>query len=245
MSMNEALAAMAAQMPVALGTVSLGAKAGLVVVDEVNGFCTPGFGPLAPAAPDVRIAAMIAETDLLARAFADRGNPIMVFRDTHVPGRAEPPYPPHCEIGTGQEELVQELAWLEACATAEFLDKDVINGFVGGMRPDGSNAVLEWISRNGVEQLVVVGICTDICVADFVLTMMSARNHHHGDAPMLPRLRDVIVHEPACATYDLPLAVARGLGLPDVAAHPQALAHHMGLAMMQARGAVLTERLVM
>ena len=69
---------------------------------------------------------------------------------------------------------------------------------------------------------------------DFVLTMLSARNHD-----LMPGLADIYVHAGACATYDLPRETAEGLGLPPTAAHPQALTHHMGLYFMASRGARL------
>jgi hypothetical protein len=56
-------------------------------------------------------------------------------------------------------------------------------------------------------------------------------------------LEDIVVYEPACATYDLPLAVARDLGLTDTAAHPQQPAHHIGLYVMASRGALLAGEL--
>jgi hypothetical protein len=64
-------------------------------------------------------------------------------------------------------------------------------------------------------QVLVVGICTDVCVLDFVLTIMSARNHG-----ITPPLKDVYVYTKACATYDLPLQVAKDLG-PGAISHPQ------------------------
>ena len=84
---------------------------------------------------------------------------------------------------------------------------------------------------------MAVGICTDICVADFVGTLLSARNHG-----LMPTLKDVVVLEPACATYDLPRAAAE-LGLPETAAHPQAATHHLGLYIMASRGAVIASGL--
>ena len=87
--------------------------------------------------------------------------------------------------------------------------------------------------------MLVVGICTDICVMDFVLTMLSARNHG-----MMPSCRDIFVYADGCATYDLPKPVATQLGLPETASHPQALAHHMGLYFMAARGARIVSEVV-
>lgn len=224
-------------LPLSFSRFSIDARpAGLVVVDEVRGFAAVGCGPLAPPAPDPVIDRMIAETDRLARAFAERNRPILVFRDSHIPGKAEPPYPPHCEQGSGDDELVSELAWLADCPQATLVAKDCINGFIGGIDPvSGRNRVTDWIAANGVEAVLVAGICTDICVMDFVLTLLSARNHGLA-AP----LADVVVHEPGCATYDLPREMAETLGLPPVAAHPRRETHHMGLYFMASRGAVLS-----
>lgn len=213
-------------------------SAGLVVVDEVNGFATPGCGPLAPPGPDARIDQMIAETDKLARAFAGRKQPVLAFLDSHIPGKAEPPYPPHCEIGTGQENLVPALAWFSADPQVTEIRKDCINGFVGAIDPaTGRNAVVDWVNSHSLSAVLVVGICTDICVMDFVLTLLSARNHG-----LMPSLKDIVVYEPGCATYDLPRAVVDQIGLPPTATHPRDLTHHMGLYFMASRGAILADR---
>ncbi|UEM19326.1 isochorismatase family protein [Skermanella mucosa] len=226
-------------LPIALNRFDPASKpTGLVIVDEVHGFCTVGCGPLAPAAPNAQVARMVAETVGLARRFESEGWPTLAFLDTHIPGKPEPPYPPHCEIGTGQENLVGELEWLVDSPTATLIRKDCINGFVGAIEQDGRNRLLDWITGNRLKAVLAVGICTDICVMDFVLTLLSARNHG-----MAGDLEDIVVYEPGCATYDLPLAVARDLGLPDTAAHPQAETHHMGLYAMASRGAVLAGEL--
>lgn len=210
---------------------------GLVIVDEVNGFAQVGAGNLAPPEPNAQVARMVSETDAVARRFAASERPIFAFLDTHEPGVPEPPYPPHCERGTGEEELVAELKWLENAEQATLCRKDCINGFVGAIQ-GGENRILNWILRHDLRSVIVVGICTDICVMDFVLTLLSARNHG-----LCGHLRDVVVYEPGCATYHLPKATARELGLPESAAHPQAETHHMGLYFMGSRGAVLADRL--
>ena len=223
-------------MPIATAPFDAAAqRTGLVIVDEVNGFATVGAGPLAPPAPNPQVSRMVEETDRLARRFAARGWPIAAFLDTHTPGKPEPPYPPHCERGTGQEELVPELAWLHGCEHATLIEKDCINGFVGAIDADaGTNRIVDWARAGGIETALVVGICTDICVMDFVLTMLSARNHG-----LMPDLAEIVVYEPGCATYGLDLETAAQLGLPETASHPQALAHHLGLYFMASRGARL------
>ena len=222
------------ELPIALGGFDPAAQTtGLVVVDEVNGFATVGAGNLAPPQPNAQVSRMVGETDALARRFEAAGWPILAFLDTHDPGKPEPPYPPHCERGTGEEDLVPELLWLNGSAAATLVRKDCINGFVGAI--DGArNHMVDWVNGNRLTAVLTVGICTDICVMDFVLTMLSARNHG-----LMPTLQDIVVYEPACATYDLPGAVAESLGLPATAAHPQHLTHHLGLYFMASRGARL------
>ena len=224
-------------MPLAMGPVEIGdRRTGLVIVDEVNGFATVGAGNLAPPVESGQVSTMVRETDRLARGFSRRDWKILAFLDTHVPGKPEPPYPPHCEAGTGEEDLVPELAWLEGDANSTLVRKDCINGFVGAIRTDGSNAVVDWAVENRLQTLLVVGICTDICVMDFVLTMLSARNHD-----LMPGLENIIVHVPGCATFDLPRAATTELGLPESLAHPGDATHYMGLYFMASRGAVLAD----
>ncbi len=234
---DQLLALLGEAMPVEAVPVDLsGRKVGLVVVDEVNGFATVGAGALAPPVPNDQVAHMVSETDRLARAFQTAGHPILAFLDTHEPGVPEPPYPPHCERGTGEEDLVPALAWLESEGAATLVRKDCINGFIGAIQADGSNTVVDWANAAGLDTILVVGICTDICVMDFVLTLLSARNHG-----MVPSLKDIVVHAPGCSTYDLPAAVAESLTLPKTARHPQMATHHLGLYFMASRGAIISD----
>lgn len=231
-----------AELPIRLVDYEVPAgETGLVIVDEVNGFCTVGAGNLAPPAPDAQVSAMVEATVGLARAFTERRWPVLAFLDTHEPGKPEPPYPPHCERGSGEENLVPALAWLADDPDVTLMRKDCINGFVGAIEPvhhgahgTSRNRVCDWVNAHRLSSVVVTGICTDICVMDFVLTMLSARNH-----ACMPTLRDIVVLEPATATYDLPRAATGSLGLPDTAAHPKLPTHHMGLYFMASRGAVL------
>lgn len=206
-------------------------RPGLLAVDLINGFCQVGCGPLAPAAPNEQVTRMIAETDRLARIIG----PKLAFRDSHGPDQVEAPYPPHCIVGTGADELVDELAWLNDDPNTHVMPKDCIDGVVGGHLEDGSNIVFEWAKTNGIDRIIVVGICTDICVLNAVTSLLSARTRG-----FLGAVKDIIVHEPGCATYDLPLETARELGLPDTTAHPQAAFHQLGLMIMQNQGAIIT-----
>lgn len=205
-------------------------KTGLVLVDVVSGFCTVGAGNLAPRQPDKQISDMVEESVRLARLFCEKKWPVFAFLDSHNPDIPEPPYPPHCFAGTDEARLVPALQWLENEPNATFKCKDCIDGFLGSIEEDGSNLFVDWVKNNQIKAILVVGICTDICVLDFVSSTLSARNRR-----FLTPLEDVIVYSRACATYDLPVHVARNIdgALP----HPQDLMHHIGLYMAKGRGA--------
>lgn len=207
---------------------------GLIIVDEVNGFATVGAGNLAPQTPNKQVSVMVSETNRLASSFTKQEMPILAFLDTHDSGKPQLPYPPHCERGTGEEDLVPELKWLENDPQATLVRKDCINGFIGAIQPDGSNSIIDWVRENQLTNILVVGICTDICVMDFVLTMLSVRNHG-----MLHSLKEVLVYDKGCSTYNLPRNIVEEIGLPASASHPQKITHYMGLYFMASRGAKL------
>lgn len=107
-------------------------------------------------------------------------------------------------------------------------------------------------------KLLVAGICTDICVLDFICSTLSARNRG-----FLAPLKDVVVYSGGCATFDFPVSVAKetkaGLAHPQVennyklrsknyshnipvpsgsySAFLQEMMHHVGLYMAKGRGA--------
>ncbi|EPS74151.1 hypothetical protein M569_00604 [Genlisea aurea] len=202
-------------------------KPGLVLVDIVNGFCTVGAGNLAPRAADDQIDGMVEESVRISKEFCKRKWPIYALLDTHSPDVPEPPYPPHCIAGTDESNLVPALRWLESEPNVKIRRKDCIDGFIGSIDEDGSNAFVDWIESNEVHLLLVAGICTDICVLDFVCSALAARNHG-----LVRPLEDVIVYSNGCATFDLPSSTVHG-ALP----HPQRFMHHVGLYIAKGRGA--------
>ncbi|KAI5669755.1 hypothetical protein M9H77_19608 [Catharanthus roseus] len=205
-------------------------KTGLVLIDVVNGFCTVGSGNLAPTAPDKQISGMVDESVRLAKVFCEKKWPVFAFLDSHHPDIPEHPYPPHCIVGTDESKLVPALEWLENEPNVTLRRKDCIDGFLGSIEKDGSNVFVDWVKTNQIKAILVVGICTDICVLDFVCSALSARNRR-----ILTPLEDVIVYSCGCATFDLPLHVARNT--KGALAHPQDLMHHIGLYMAKGRGA--------
>ena len=212
---------------------------GLVLVDPVKGFVCPGAGALAPREESPSMRHMVDVCDQRARAFLKRKRPVFVFLDCHRPDQKEPPYPPHCVRGSGEEEIVAELEWLRNEPGVSFRNKDCVNGFVGAVDTDGRNVFSEWLKTHRVENLLVAGICTDICVMDLVLTVLSARNHG-----LLSGLQEVFVDADGCTTYDLPMALTKELGLPPSAVHLRCESHHVGLYFMASRGARIAGEVV-
>lgn len=215
--------------------ISEDVKTGLVLVDIINGFCTVGAGNLAPREPNNQISQMIEESERVARVFCDKKWPVLAFIDSHQPDKPEHPYPPHCIAGTEESNLVPALRWLEKEANVTIRRKDCYDGFIGSFEEDGSNIFVDWVKTNKIELLLVVGICTDICVLDFVCSTISARNRG-----FLTPLKDVVVYSGGCATFDFPVSVAKET--KDALAHPQELMHHVGLYMAKGRGAKIAKQ---
>lgn len=65
-------------------------------------------------------------------------------------------------------------------------------------------------------KILVVGVCTDICVLDFVCSTLSARN-----LGFVKPLQDVVLYSKGCATFDIPQHVARNS--KGVLPHPQVI----------------------
>lgn len=237
-------------LPVVAAPVTLPAEGnvGLVLVDIVRGFTRQGN--LADARS---MAPMVGAVDELARRLLATLGPrlrLLVLRDTHHGDVPEPPYPPHCIRGTGEEELDPEIAWVAEHDQATVLDKDAINGLVGGLERAGGglwrSRVTDWAADHDLRCLVLVGDCTDICVSDLAVSLLSARNHgmltradpDEDRAAYAGAIRgtEIVVYAPGCATYHLdpddPLPEGQ-----EHLRHPATVAHHVGLWICQSRGA--------
>src|SRR5690606_21450767 len=89
-------------MPVAPQSADLRTgRVGLVLVDPVVGFTLEGALSDAESLQPM-VDAIDTLTRQLIEAIGDRLG-IFVFRDHHGPDQIEPPYPPHCQEGTGEE----------------------------------------------------------------------------------------------------------------------------------------------
>ena len=167
----------------------------ILVVDLVNGFCSRG----ALASP--RLAAVVAPVRAYLEAETAAGAVPIFLADTHEPDDPEfAMFPPHCVKGSGEEEIVTDLAPLAAAATV--VRKRRFSGFSG----TGLEGLLASLAPDVVD---VVGVCTDICVL-------------HTVAGLCDRDYAVVVPRSLVATFDAP-------GHDAVEAERFALAHMSGV----------------
>jgi nicotinamidase/pyrazinamidase len=149
----------------------------IIVVDMLNGFCR--FGALSSPRLDAVTAPL---REHLEREEA-AGASLVFLVDTHAPDDVEfAMFPPHCVEGSGEDEVVPELAGLAARGTV--VRKSRYSGFYGTELDD----VLRRLAPDVVE---VVGVCTDICVL-------------HTVAGLRDRDYRVLVRRDLVATYDAP-----------------------------------------
>ena len=217
----------------------------LVIIDVVKGFTTLGV----LADPD-SMDSMVEEIDSLAvrlmRVLGGRLH-ITMFRDRHDSEVPEPPYPPHCCMDTTEWTFDDRIAWLSSLGSmTTVIDKDCINGFVGSFDVSSDdrgnydipyrNRFLQHMLIRKPKAVIVVGDCTDICVSDFVVSLLSARNHglltsackRFQKEVYVEQITglDICVYESGCATF-------------NTRWHPGEIAQHIGLWTMASRGAMI------
>lgn len=228
-------------------TIKPNGSVGLVIVDPGQGFTR--FGNLADPTHMVPMVGRIAYEYRRLKAQLDDHLHVLIFLDTHQTDIPEPPYPPHCIMGTGEEDIDPDLEFLLKEPSVRVIRKNCINGFVGAMRHVGwidaighrwANTYVDWLIENRLSTLLFTGDCTDICVSDLVVTSLSARNHGMF-ATHNPQQRayvqditsmDFVILASACETFDAP-----AIG------HDREAWHHVGLATMASRGAILASKI--
>lgn len=134
----------------------------VIVVDMLRGFLEEG-NPLFCGEEARQIIPHIRE--LLRRELA-KGSRIIYLVDTHDPDDREfQMFPRHCVRGSGETEIIPELAdYLR-----EKIPKNRYSGFF-------NTNLAERLEELGAEELIVVGVCTDICVMH---TVADARNREY------------------------------------------------------------------
>lgn len=149
----------------------------VIVIDMLVGFCrhghlfSPRYDPMVPGLVEHLAAAEAA------------GDDIVFLADTHAADDPEfTMFPPHCVEGSGEDEVIPELAAFVERGT--LVRKHTFSGFRG----TGLDDVLARLAPDVVE---VAGVCTDICVL-------------HTVYDLRVRGYDVVVRKDLVETYDAP-----------------------------------------
>ncbi len=154
----------------------------LVIIDVVNGFVNDG--PMSSP----RIAGIVPNIVDIIKKAGDLGIEKIFFGDSHTEDSPEfDSYPVHCMVGTWESQVVDEIKELGGY---RYIPKNSTNAFI---EPEFQ----EWLNDNeNIENFIVVGDCTDICILQFVTTLKAYFN-------MKNKRSRVIVPMNAVDTYDL------------------------------------------
>ncbi|NLY72263.1 MAG: cysteine hydrolase [Tissierellia bacterium] len=131
--------------------------------------------------------------------------------DRHPKGAVEfKSYPPHCEEGSGEDELIEEL--LPYTEDSLIISKNSTNLF-------HAKDFLDFLKDfPQIKDFVFVGVVTDICILQATLSLRSYFNEHNQD-------KEIHVLVPAVDTFEL-----------EATNHPRGLHNLFSLYNMQMNG---------
>lgn len=158
----------------------------IVVVDMVNGFVKEGV--MSSQRVDDSITKNIVE--LIEKTF---GYKKVYFIDSHEQEAIEfNSYPPHCVKGSSEAKIIDELHSISSKEKeVAYIEKNSTNGFL-------DKKFQQWLEKNidTIENYIVVGCVTDICVLQFSLSLKVYFNE-------INKFKRVIVPMNCVETYDL------------------------------------------
>ncbi len=179
----------------------------LLVVDVIDGFLK--IGNMSFESGQVVLDPIVK----LVEQFIENGDMIAAFRDEHPEDSLEfKTYPIHCVKGTQESELVSELKPYEE----HFVD-------IPKRSTNGTNtlAFQKLLKDNRFTEIVVVGVCVDICVLQAVLSLVTYFYENDIDTK-------VIVPKDAVATF-------------DSEAHPEAEFYDFSIKLMENASAQIVD----
>lgn len=157
-------------------------KTAIVVLDMIRGFAK--HGALYSPRVERLIKTVVADVDALEEAWK------VFLCDSHDEEATQfSNYPPHCVKGTEEAEIVPELKpFIDSKSMV--IEKNSTNGFL-------EPAFQEWLEGHmDIDNWIVEGDCTDICVLQFTLTLKA-----HFDR--IQKSKRIIVPVDAVDTFHL------------------------------------------
>ena len=139
----------------------------LLIIDMVNGFVKEG------ALADSYINTITPNIINLIKEFKEKGFDIISVQEGHSENSKEfENFPMHCILGTKEAELIDELKPYEndmklirKNSTCGFVTKDFFEYFEN--------------NKNEIDEVVLAGCCTDICVLNFAIPLKTYINEHN------------------------------------------------------------------
>lgn len=199
--------------PLSLETVvSDPERVAICSVDMLRGFCYEGRLSSARAA-----ACVTPIVNLFKRAHAHGVRNYVLIQEWHSEEAKEfEAYGLHCVRGTREAETIPELSSLPFAGDFVIVHKNSLHTLV-------DTDMERWLEQHpNVDTYIVVGVCTDLCTYDLALDLKLRANTRNI-------ARRVVVPADAVNTYDLPVSVAKQLG---VLPHDASLLHPLFLYMM-------------
>lgn len=154
-------------------------KTALFIIDVNNGFAKQG------ALYSPRVESLINPIEIFTKKISNKLNKVIAFTDCHTTKSIELlSYPVHCLENDVESELVDELKSIE---NLQVIPKNSTNGFFA----------LENLDFDGIDNIIIVGDCTDICIYQFAITLKSYFNQHNIE-------KNIVVPMNLVDTYDIP-----------------------------------------
>lgn len=150
----------------------------LIVVDMVKGFCN--IGPLSTNR-SIKVIDPIINLNLIMKE-----NKKVFFVDSHNESSIEfKSYPVHCIKDSMEEEIIDELIEYSKDSTSTIIKKNSINGF-------HASEFKEWLNVNKtIKNFIVTGLCTDICVETFAISLSTYFNEVDKDINIIVPINTV------------------------------------------------------
>lgn len=139
----------------------------LLVIDMVNGFVKEG------ALADREINNITPNIIKLIEEFVKAGNDIISIQEGHSQNSKEfDSFPPHCIIGTEEANLIEEL--IPYKNKMKIIRKNSTCGFI-------TKDFMKYLEENkeNLEEVILTGCCTDLCVMNFALPLKNYINEHN------------------------------------------------------------------
>ncbi|MDO5556206.1 MAG: isochorismatase family cysteine hydrolase [Clostridia bacterium] len=157
----------------------------LLVIDMINGFVKKG------ALADNYINNITPNIIKLIKEYIKNNNDIITIQEGHTKNSKEfNVFPLHCIIGTEEAELINELLPYEK--NMQLIRKNSTCGFI-------TNKFMKYIeeNKNKLDEVVLTGCCTDLCVINFALPLKNYINENNLDIK-------VTIYKNCVETYNSP-----------------------------------------